>query len=377
MDKVQNSNSRESAKPRICIFSQRRLQRLVSRCAEYEFEDIICEVDNAELLTPEPRPWFKLGEKVAKRLAQHFHVSFVNPGIGKLCLDNDYDAFVMICQFPRDLVSINAIGGWQQRCRTSVCWLSEIWACEVPKLKNVLKVLSQFDHVVIPCSGSVHAIENVIGKRCVYMPPGIDTVQFCPYPNPPVRCVDVYSLGRKSMVTHQSLSKLAEQGKIFYIYDTIDCGHTVYPSQHRSMVANIAKRSRYFIANVPKIDRHFETQGQREISYRFFEGAAAGTVMIGEPREGESFRKHFNWPDVVIHMPYNTIEIAEVLADLDSQPARLATIRKNNVVQSLLRHDWVYRWRDILELIGLEPTPALLTREERLKELAKCAEKAS
>ena len=212
MDKVKNSNSRESSKPRICIFSERRLQRLVSRCAEYEFEDIICEVDNAELLTPEPYPWFNLGEKVANRLAQHLNVSFVNSGIKKLHLDNDYDAFLMICQFPRDLLSINAIKGWKKRCRTSVCWLSEIWACDVPKLKNVLKVLSQFDRVVIPCSGSIQAIENVIGKRCVYLPAGIDTIRFCPYPNPPVRCVDVYSLGRKSVVTHRALVKMAKEG---------------------------------------------------------------------------------------------------------------------------------------------------------------------
>jgi hypothetical protein len=61
------------------------------------------------------------------------------------------------------------------------------------------------------------------------------------------------------------------------------------------------------------------------------------------------------------------------LADLDSQPDPLEAIRINNVVQSLLRHDWLYRWAAILEILGLKPKEAFATREKRLKNLAKMA----
>jgi hypothetical protein len=376
MEIMKASNSGGATGPHICLFSQRHLERLVSRCAEYEFEDVICEIDDAELLTPEPRWWFQFGQKVANRLARHLSVTFVNPGVRKLCLNKSYDLFVMICQFPTDLLSLNAVEGWRQCCRTSVCWLAEIWAGELYKLKGHFKILSQFDYIVIPSIGSVQPVKDVVGERCVYMPAGVDTIRFCPYPNPARRCIDVYSLGRKSPVTHQALLEMTKQGRIFYIYDTVPNMQTFHPEQHRSLVANIAKRSRYFIANAPKIDRQFETCGQGEISYRFFEGAASGTVMIGEPRESEAFREHFDWPDAVIQVPYDTANIAEVLADLDSQPERLARIRKNNVVQCLLRHDWAYRWRAILDMVGLEPRPALLAREERLRKLAEQVQQA-
>ncbi len=370
MGKTGNPGLYISASPRICLFSQRHLQRLVSRCAEYEFEDLICEIDDAELLTPNPYRLFAVGQKVANRLARHLSVASANPGVRKLRLNKSYDLFVAICQLPSDLLSLNAVEGWRQRCQTSVCWLAEIWAGELHKLKGHLKILSQFDYVVIPSMGSVQPVKDVIGERCVYISAGVDTIRFCPYPNPPERCIYVYSLGRKSPVTHQALSKMAEQKQIFHIYDTIHKMDTLYPAQHRSLVANIAKRSRYFIANAPKIDRQFETCGQDEISYRFFEGAASGTVMIGETRESEAFRKHLDWPDAVIHMPYDAPNIAEILAYLDSQPERLKKIRKNNIVQCLLRHDWVYRWRAILDMVGLEPRPALVAREQRLKNLA-------
>jgi hypothetical protein len=376
MNKTENPRLSISVSPRVCLFSQRHLQRLVSRCAEYEFEDLICEIDDAELLTPEPRWWFHFGQKVANRLARHISVTFVNPGVRKLCLNKSYDLFVVICQFPRDLLSLNAVEGWRQRCRTSICWLAEIWTGELHKLKGHLKILSQFDYVVIPSIGSVQPVKDVIGERCVYIPAGIDTIRFCPYPNPPLRSIDVYNMGRKSLVTHQALLKMAEEGKIFYIYDTFENMKTLLPRDHRILVANIAKRSRYFIANAPKIDRPFETHGQGEISYRFFEGAASGTLMIGETRESEAFRKHFDWSDAVIPIPYDTENIAEILAELDSQPKCLEAARKNNVVQCLLRHDWVYRWRDILNIAGLEPKPALLARENRLKQLAKIVKEA-
>ncbi len=377
MDKTQNSIPDMSANPRVCMFSQRQLERLVSRCAEYEFEDLICEIDDVEMLTPKPYRSFAVGQKVTNQLARRVSIASVNPGVRKLNLNKNYDLFIMICQFPRDLLSLNAIKGWKQHCRTSVCWLAELWARELNEIKGHLKILSKFDYVIIPCSGSVEQIREAIRAKCVCVIPGIDTIRFCPYPNPPVRSIDVYSMGRKSLITHQALLRMAEQRQIFYIYDTFGGMKTLLPRDHRILLANIAKRSRYFIANAPKIDKQSETGGQTEISYRFFEGAASGAVMIGETGENEPFKKRFDWPDAVIHVPYDTVDIAEILADLDSQPERLAEIRKKSVVQSLLRHDWVYRWRVILDMVGLKPRPALIAREERLKKLAEDVTKAS
>lgn len=377
MDKARNTNISMSAEPRICLFSLRNQVRHVAWCADYEFEDLICEVDDAELLAPESHPWFAFGRKLTNQLAHHISIANLNPGIRKIRLDKRYDVFVAICQSPRDLLFLNAIRGWRQSCRTSVCWLGELWAGELPKYKGHLKILSQFDHVVLALSSSLEVLKKTTSASCVFLPSGIDVIKFCPFPNPPVRSIDVYSMGRRSQITHQALLKMSEEGKIFYIYDTVFNMHTFYPGQHRSLLANIAKRSRYFVANAPKIDKHCETHGQSALSYRFFEGAASGTVMIGEPRENEAFREHFDWPDAVINVPYDTPNIADILADLDAQPERLKKNRKNNVVQSLLRHDWVYRWRAILDIVGLKPKPALIAREEHLKKLARDIEKES
>ena len=379
MRNIHNLNKREkdgyssglSTNPRICMFSQRHLHRLVSRCAPYEFEDVMREVDDVEFLMPEPPRSFVVRQALANRLSRYTSVGgFLNPGLRKLRLKRDYELFIALCQMPRDLFSINAIEGWKQRCRTSVCWIDEVWINELHECKGQLNILSNFDYVVLNCSASVQAVQDAIRRPCFYLPPGVNAIRFCPYPNPPFRSVYVYSMGRKSPVTHQALLKMAEQKQIFYIYDTIIRMETFYPEQHRILLANIAKRSRYFLANAAKIDCTSETKGQGEIGPRFFEGAASGTVMIGEHPDNDSFRKNFDWPDAVIRVPFGTADIAEILAELDSQPERLEQARRNNIVQSLLRHDWAYRFRAVLDMVGLEPKPALIAREERLKKLA-------
>ena len=370
METNEYSGSGVSAEPRICMFSQRNLGRLVSRCGHYEFEDVICQVDEVDLIAPAPYRIYNIGQRFANRLARYSSIAGFNPGVRSLRIKKNYELFVAFFQFPRDVLTLNAIEGWRDHCRKSICWVDDVWVGCLPYLKGHLKILSKFDYVLLNCSRSVGSVQNLIQRPCFCIVPGVDMIRFCPYPNPPVRYIDVYSMGRRSDVTHRSLLNMAERGEIFYIYDTIEVMETQHPRQHRSLVANIAKRSRYFVANTAKVNRQSETHGQVEVGFRFFEGAGAGTVMIGEVPKNEVFHKYFDWPDAVIHIPYDTENIRKILTELNSQPERLSVARKNNVIQCLLRHDWVYRWRDILSITGLEPIPALLVRESRLRELA-------
>ena len=51
----------------------------------------------------------------------------------------------------------------------------------------------------------------------------------------------------------------------------------------------------------------------------------------------------------------------------------LSEISRRNAMEALLRHDWAYRWKKILDIVGLEPAPQLEMREKRLKQLAEQA----
>jgi hypothetical protein len=249
----------------------------------------------------------------------------------------------------------------------------EFYVKYIPTFKSCLEVLSQFDHVIFMFDASEPFKKIIRGQGC-YLPAGIDALRFCPYPKPPKRSIDVLSIGRRSEETHQALLRMARAERIFYVYDTINDLHAHNLEQHRTLMANMAKRSRYFIVNPGKINVPEETGGQSEFGQRYFEGAAPGTIMIGERPKNKEFEKIFYWEDAVIDLPFGSDKIAAIIKELDKQPERQQTIRKNNIIHSLLYNDWTYRWEAVLKMAGLDPLPGLLKRKEKLKELADVVE---
>jgi hypothetical protein len=362
----------ESRKPRVLLVSQRNIFMNPFRCPNYEFEHLISEMDSVEFLAPQPGRSFSFSTRIAQRLARDLNI-YINPGLPRTELKENYDLFFVACTFPRDLLNIKGIENWRDRCKTAVCWLNEIWASEVYNNTASLKLLSKFDYVIVNCSQSVKAVDGAIGGKCLYLNPAVDALVFCPYPESPRRVIDVYSIGRRPAELHGSLLRMGKENRIFYVYDSINGEQVMNTDQHRLLLANMAKRSRYFIVNPGKIDCPEETNRQSEVGPRYFEGASSGTIMIGEYPRNKVFEETFHWPDAVVHLPYGSGEIETIIKELDSQPERQEMIRKNNVVQSLLHHDWVYRWEEILKLAGLEPMPELLERKERLLGLAKMA----
>ena len=354
---------------RVLMFSQRNIREPeVWRCSFQEFERIVEEVDSVDILAPTPAKWFHQRKSHAMRIGKISRFP-LNPGIPKQRIDRDYDLFVAVCEKPSELLNVNVVEGLKDRCRTSVCWLTEFYDKEMPNLKSSLKVLSKFDHVLFMFDRN-EPFRKIIRGQGSYLPAGIDALLFCPYPDPPKRLIDVLSIGRRSEQTHRALLRMARENRIFYVYDTLTDRHSYNIEDHRFLMASMAKRSRYFIVNPGKIDAEEETGGQSEFGYRYFEGAAPGTVMIGDIPKNRQFGRIFGYPDAVLHLPFGSEKIGEIIEEMDRQPERQREIRRTNVVQCLLNHDWAYRWETILGLAGLTPRPELIERKRRLKDLA-------
>ena len=355
--------------PRVLIFSQRNIfKKALFRCPHYEFEDTICKIDAAEILAPEADP-SNPRHRIARRAAFHVPVA-LNSGIPPIELKTRYDLFLAICGAPGDLLMVNSVSNWRDVCKSSVCLIDEIWLTQMHSYRYFLRLLQKFDVVLLYYSQSVKPLSDRIGRKVVFMPPGVDAIAFCPYPERPQRVVDVYSIGRRSETTHQSLLNMVAEHGLFYLYDSIKGGDSINTKQHRALLANVSKRSRYYVVNPGLIDRPEIRGSQIEVGNRYFEGAAAGAIMIGERPNKEEFGKLFDWPDAVVHLPYDSSNIQAIIKDLDEQPERQEKIRRTNVVGALTKHDWVYRWETVLRTVGLEPMPGLHQRKERLGKLA-------
>ena len=359
---------------RVLMFSHGNVaDKMLVRCMNYEFEEVISQIDSVTVLAPSPNKWFKYGTRISQRLAKNTPLS-LNPGIDEIVVEGRYDLFFTVCEFVKDLLALNALKGWQERCAKSVCWIDEILLSECVHRACLAKLISQFDHVIVGCKQGVGLIKPLIEGECVFLRPGVDAFRFSPFPHHPERSIDVLSIGRRSEVTHSKLIRMAEDNKIFYVYDSTNGDEARSPAEHRLLYANLCKRSRYFIVNPGKIDQPDAIGREIIIGARYFEGAASGCILIGEVPGDDSFQKFFPWPDAVVPLPYNSENIDKVMEEMDLQPDWQKKIRKNNLAGSLLSHDWVYRWETVLGLAGMESLPALMKRKQRLKGLAESVE---
>jgi Glycosyl transferases group 1 len=362
--------------PRICMPTWRNFRKNAYRCGLYEAQDVLAETNDVDLICIE-RTWGARLNEYWLRTPLYHDVSskliLANPGLRRVRLSKDYDLFIAVCATFWDLPYINAIQRWRDHCKISVCWIDELWASDIPDYKYWLPALRQFDYVFVGLRGTVSPLSHATNRPCFWLPGGVDALRFHPFSGPATRAIDVYSIGRRYEGIHREMLKAAQRGEIFYVHDShVGGGMTeVYDyRQHRELFANIAKRSRYFVVAAAKMDQTNYRQGQVEVGYRYYEGAAAGAVMIGDALDCDAYRELIGWPEAVIQMQPDGSDTMAVLNELSSDPERVAAISRRNTKEALLRHDWVHRWNEMFRLVGIEPSPRQAAREQRLRHLA-------
>jgi Glycosyl transferases group 1 len=366
----------------VLLLSMRRLADLVAYCAQYEFEDVITEVTAADRVETTDaaalefsRRSYKLlrlvgrSQRLARGLAPR-------PALQRL--QRDYQLFLPIFNHPYELYALRTVPDWRARCKRAACYITEVWSHLLPPY--LLELLAQFDHVFIGTRHCVDEVARICGRPCTYLPQAADVLRFSPWPNQPPRTIDVCNIGRRSPLTHESLVTMAAARKIFYYFDTFAGGtgkehkqrtfRVANPAQHRLLLGSLLQRSRFFLASRSRIDEPEHTGKHEEIAGRFYEGVAAGTVLLGDAPATDEFRAQFDWPDAVIRMPFDCPRIEEVLAELTSDTPRLVRISRNNARNAALRHDWLHRLEVIFNTLGMPPTAGMLERKRRLTELA-------
>ena len=371
-----NSNSPVAGAARICMPVFSRFTRKAFRCGLYEAQEVLTSTNDVDVIALEASgslPWRKELQRIAMYHDFSRRLVFMNPGIEPVRLTREYDLFLAVCQSCWDIPYFNAVQGWKEKCKASACWIEEAWAASLPGYKYFLHALRQFDYIFVAFRSSVEPLSKLIGKECIWLPGGVDTLRFRPRHADLARCIDVYSIGRREERIHDKLLESAKRNEIFYLHDTFQTlsdRDVIDPNQHRDVYASLAKRSQYFLVAPGKLNATSETGGQGEVGYRFFEGAAAGAVLIGQKPIGQAFTDLFEWPDAVVEIDPDGSDVLSALADLASRPAYAQSMSRRNTSECLLRHDWIYRWAQILETVGMRPSVSMEGRQGGLKTVA-------
>jgi hypothetical protein len=300
------------------------------------------------------------------------------PTVEPVVVGKDYELFFFVCWGPQSLVELTRIKHWRDRSRIAVAYLFEVWSSTLKADRGYLKLLDQFDHVFLLHTECIPHLTSYTRAACSWLPVGIDSLAATPYPSPPERVIDFYSMGNRSAPVHRELLNLAQSENLFYVYDTLlnRDSHVRSFVEHRALLANMIKRARYFIAFNPadltdsKADK---AAGEQVLPARLFEGAAGGAIMLGTAPKCPEFEECFHWPDAVVEISPNGSNVASVIHELNAHPKWTERLRRTSATWCLLKHDWVYRWEYLLTKIGMQPLPQLELRKSKLRSVVAAA----
>ncbi len=338
----------------------------MSRGLTFEFEDVIAAADDRVVLQSDRVP---TSRRVTRALWRARNAATqlvdVRPSLGG-------DDFVfVVAQSNADLADHLAHRRLIKAAHKSAAYIEELWIRNHQVKADVRHMLGDFDHIFVGCEGTVEPLAEALDRPVTYLPPSVDQLRFG-WQQPPTPLIDVYAMGRRQPDLHEGLLRWAsDHPDRMYHFDTFTNNPSIVDhTEHRRKLADFIRRCRYFIVNEAKTDQTREIEGQSEVGYRFFEGAAAGTVMLGVKPTAPAFERLFGWDDAVIGVEPSGSDIGQVIETLDQDPQRRDAIRRRNLTNSMRRHDPAHRWRTVLETVGLEETAGITMRIDQLAERA-------
>ncbi|WP_170789460.1 glycosyltransferase [Ruegeria lacuscaerulensis] len=356
----------------VLIFSQRRLNDNVSRCSGFEFEDVLTEIEAVDIVAParkrdrslpyDPKRW------LSKRTDLFRHWP---SGAQKVTLQKDYDIFVCDVQKPQELLTLDAIPNWREHCGLAVCVLEEVWSKDLHVHLPLIRSLAKFDLIACAFAEACDTLHSITGKPVIHLPGAADMVRFAPTSLSAERPIDIYCMGRRRPELHDRLLKVIKDRAGFYLYDSATKPPTTAQhAVHRDLLANLVQHSKLFMVDIAKIGHADQKKGNIAWGPRHVEGIAGGAAQIGYAPDSEDYRQFFDWPESVFRLSEDPDEAIDQIVGLLETPGKLDQMRRVNMAQALNKHDWLHRWAQILEKLGLPESDGMAHRRQVLSDVS-------
>ena len=230
--------------------------------------------------------------------------------------------------------------------------------------------LQGLDHLFIICGDQERYINEKISCDCHFLPLAIDLLENPVDSKGSNRFIDIISYGRSNLLLHQQLQYNIgrNDSKYFYFHSTAKDGFVLDLGEHLTLMSKLRKHSKISIcfeaSNIPRFS------GFSPILYRWFEAWSSGCSVVGKRPYGLGVEKLLDWEDSVIDLPERESEWMEFIYSFLSDETRLIKISRRNYKEALLRHDWIYRIRDVLNTIELQLPEEISNRSCVLRDMS-------
>ncbi|MBZ4689035.1 MAG: hypothetical protein JG765_286 [Cereibacter sp.] len=339
----------------------------------FEFADVVSELETTTVLAPRDRFYDKNNQSRPPSLSDRIEAKLRRlqgkyvPRMEPVKLEEDYDVTFYTCQFIYEIEEIEQIRRWRQRSGIAVLFILETFSSTFERWKDKLRLMDSFDHVFVLNGSSMGQLARYTSTPITQLSTATDCLMTTPFASQPERGIDLCCLGRRDPKLHERLLAIVQEHGWHYHYDVwTNFEMRDSWSEVRRFNAEMIKRSRYYLSFDPgdKSALRESVARDRVLTTRYFEGAAGGAVVLGSAPDCAEYHDAFDWPDALVPLQGDP---APVLRELEADPQRVARIRRDNVANSLRKHDWAHRWKRVVDTLGLAPT---LNHELRLQRLA-------
>ncbi len=258
--------------------------------------------------------------------------------------------------YPKFLLSMFALGPLLDQFDLRVGYLLDGFD---PRYLNQ-PPLAKLDHLFVIGSQLAEEIRSLYPINVSWLPLGINTLSWGNYSTN--RSIDVMGYGRMNEAVHTHLQQHFNQADSdrMYFHSTFTCTGVSDPKEHIALQIKLLKRSKinlcFEVSNLPRF------RGRSPLLYRWLEGWAAGSAIVGtKPRDPE-VAPLIDWLDSTLELPTDSADWIPFLEALLDDEEKLAAISQRNYRECRLRHDWRYRLCDLFNTVHL-PIPQTLEQE--------------
>lgn len=242
--------------------------------------------------------------------------------------------------------------GWHQKAKYRIVYLFDTLEPQFELIKRLFSDNS-FNICITSFSDAAPLLENLTGKKWNAVPQAIPEGLFSST-SPEERVIDFCSYGRRIDSFHQTLIEFCRSNGLYYDYTTHDRSKPTAPEEdlYRHYAWHLS-HSKFAISWPVELTHPSRAGKLNPVTCRWFEAAAAGTVILGKKPENPEF-ENIIAPNVVIEMdPFAdkaTIweKFEKIYADRNAYLVNAEIIRKENS----WKWTWKARVQQMLKLIN-------------------------
>ncbi len=261
---------------------------------------------------------------------------------------------------PRFLLSIFTLGHLLDKFDLRVGYLLD--GFDPSRLNR--PALPKLDHLFVITPSLAKEVEQFHSINASFLPLATNTFPLNGYQ--PQRSIDVLSYGRTNEQVHAQLQQFNEpESRRLYIHSTFSGTEVHNVREHLALLNRLLLRSKISLCFEGSQLHRF--QGRSTLLYRWFEGWAAGCVIVGKKPLGRGIPKLMDWQDSTLDVPDDLDQVLPFFEALLQDEPRLQEISRRNYVECRLRHDWRYRFRDLFKVLNLPLPDRLIEQIEQLQ----------